>query len=136
MIIGFTGTRDGTTTSQITILEKYLMEHEISQAHHGDCRGADEEFHHLIYGRLPIMIFIHPPTNKSKRAFCKGGTILPKNPYITRNHDIVNACEVLIACPKTDYEQIRSGTWATVRHARRTYKPIVIIYPDGTMCKE
>ena len=33
-------------------------------------------------------------------------------------------------------EQLRSGTWATVRHARKLKRPIVIINPDGTLLLE
>jgi hypothetical protein len=36
-----------------------------------------------------------------------------------------------VACPRTDQEQRRSGTWATVRYARKVGKPVLIIGRDG-----
>lgn len=49
-----------------------------------------------------------------------------------RNHDIVDATEWLIATPKK-FEEIRSGTWATVRYAKKVKKPVTIIWPDGSI---
>lgn len=33
-------------------------------------------------------------------------------------------------------EQLRSGTWSTIRYARRVDIPRVIVYPDGSIVKE
>ena len=57
-------------------------------------------------------------------------------PYLERNRAIVDACDILIACPKGMQEEQRSGTWATVRYARRRDRPIVIVWPDGTVTRE
>jgi hypothetical protein len=46
--------------------------------------------------------------------------------YMNRNDDLVYACERLIAFPATRAVRIRSGTWATVRRARRLDMPIEI----------
>lgn len=54
-------------------------------------------------------------------------------PPLERNHRIVDACDVLIACPKDAQEQLRSGTWATVRYARKQGKRVIVITPDGTV---
>jgi hypothetical protein len=45
--------------------------------------------------------------------------------------DIVVESELLIATPKEVKEQLRSGTWATVRRARKVGIPIILITPDG-----
>jgi hypothetical protein len=45
------------------------------------------------------------------------------------------AAAMLAACPKGPEER-RSGTWATVRYARKTGKPVVIFWPDGTVTEE
>ena len=33
-------------------------------------------------------------------------------------------------------EILRSGTWATIRYARKKSKKVMLIFPDGTMTKE
>ena len=48
---------------------------------------------------------------------------------------LVDACEVLLATPKGP-EKLRSGTWATVRYARKVGKRIVIIEPDGKQVEQ
>jgi hypothetical protein len=54
----------------------------------------------------------------------------------SRNHDIVDETELLIACPGELAEAVRSGTWATVRYARKLGRPIVIFWPDGSVTGE
>ncbi len=132
MIIGFTGTQDGMTPTQVEILISVLSGLEIEEVHHGDCIGADTEFHNVVVSVCSTAkIIIHPPNNASKRAF-NSGFVLCEKPYLTRNKDIVNAVDMMIAMPKGE-ETVRSGTWSTVRYARKIGKPVVIIYPDGTV---
>jgi len=39
--------------------------------------------------------------------------------------------------PKGKVEEWRgSGTWATIRYARKVGKPVTIIYPDGEIQEE
>jgi hypothetical protein len=130
MIYGFTGTQIGMSPRQKIGLRAHLIVAEPgSEFHHGDCIGADEEAHYIAL-ELGLRIVIHPPLNDSKRAFCKLATLVlePKD-YIPRNHDIVDASEVLIAAPKTYEEELRSGTWATVRYARKINKPRLMLTP-------
>ena len=44
----------------------------------------------------------------------------------TRNKDIVNSCDILIACPENDKEVIRSGTWSTIRYAKKINKTVLL----------
>jgi len=135
--IGFTGTRKGMTREQMKALLKVLQDINFAEAHHGDCVGADEQFHRLVRIFFPdVVIVIHPPKNPKLRAFCKGDVIMPEKDYLERNRDIVKNCDLLIACPKEFHEVLRSGTWATVRYARKAGKPIIIIFPDGNIKKE
>jgi len=139
MKVGFTGTQVGMSRAQRVWLEEYLRGAFPSTSppdefHHGDCVGADVEAHSLVRElTFPPLIVIHPPRNASKRAFTfkqrnKGGTLqLPSKGYIERNHDIVDATDVLVAAPRTDKEEIRSGTWATVRYALRLGRVVHII---------
>lgn len=124
--IGFTGTQKGMTSHQKSNVREMLIRlttgFNITEAHHGDCIGADAEFHGILREVAPqIPITIHPPENESKRAFCTGTTVLEAKPYLERNHLIVNSIDILIAAPGEMEEQIRSGTWATVRYARKAH---------------
>ena len=104
--------------------------------HHGDCVGADSNAYNIIRHIIPTCpIHIHPPEKEKTRAFCDGYSVIhePK-PYIERDKDIVDAVDVLVATPRGSNEELRSGTWATIRYARKkgTVR-VIIIYPDGTM---
>jgi hypothetical protein len=128
MIIGYTGTQAGMSDRQMSALYTHLsLLHPGSEFHHGDCIGGDEEAHGIAMS-FGLRIVIHPPINSRKRAFCKGAAVVlePKD-YIPRNHDIVDAIELLIAAPKTDGEELRSGTWATVRYARKGNKQRLLL---------
>lgn len=129
MIVGFTGTQIGMTQIQKYKLHQLLSKITFNQIHHGDCKGADEEFHKLV--PKYIKKNIHPPINDTKRAYCISDYEYPKKDYLIRNHDIVNCCDLLFAIPKESYEVLRSGTWSTIRYAKKKNKHICIIYPDG-----
>lgn len=134
MKIGFTGTQRGMTEAQKECVRVLLAAYGLeSEFHHGDCIGADAEAHQLAWIR-DIKVVIHPPKNPNKRAFCQGAWIErePKN-YLSRNHDIVDAASVLIATPGEAEEQLRSGTWATIRYARKRGKRVMLVRPDGSI---
>lgn len=129
--IGFTGTQRGITDYQHRRLIQCLVKIAGKEFHHGDCIGADEAADKCARA-LGYIRIIHPPINLSRRAWCNGGEMLEPKPYLERNQDIVNATEMLIAAPGEYEEQLRSGTWSTVRKAKKAGKPIVIILPDGS----
>jgi hypothetical protein len=137
MKIGMTGCRNGLSKSGSDFLEKFLNDNaiNITEAHHGDCVGSDADFHGTLksYNIADDNIYIHPPKDKKFRAFCKGGKVLPEKNYIDRNHDIVDDSDMLIAFPSTEHSVTRSGTWATVRYAKKTNKKIIIVYPSGNI---
>jgi len=97
---------------------------------HGDCVGADEDAHNIAT-ELGVPTIIYPPIKSEFRAFCKSEHILPEQDYMTRNKGIVEACEFLVACPMTQKETLRGGTWFTVRHARKIGKQVRILWPKG-----
>jgi hypothetical protein len=129
MKIGFTGTQQGMSDRQKRQLAALLTSLKGTEFHHGDCIGADEEADGIA-AQLGLRIVIHPPDNMSKRAF---RTRWPNRvereplPYLERNHHIVDETEVLIAGPKSEQEELRSGTWATVRYARKLGRTIRIL---------
>ena len=60
---------------------------------------------------------------------------LPPKDYLDRNHDIVDQTDLLIATPKENTEVLRSGTWATIRYAKKINKPTWIIETNGNIWK-
>lgn len=52
--------------------------------------------------------------------------------YMDRNDVLVLNCNILLAFPQTAAEVQRSGTWATVRRARKAKKPIWVYPLDGS----
>lgn len=137
MKIGFTGTQTGTTDPQLESLIEIIEGLDIEEAHHGDCIGADNEFSVIIEAVHPkTELHCHPPTDGRKRAFTRYQVSYLEKPFLLRNQDIVNATDLMIACPKRMKEELRSGTWATVRYARKKNVPLVIIWMDGTCTYE
>lgn len=132
MIVGFTGTRFGMTDQQKETVASLLEGFDAVQVRHGDCVGADVDFHLIALSR-GSEVLIHPPKNEKLRAFChgKGVTVLPAHSYLKRDRDIVVGSDVLIACPKTMEEESKGGTWYTVGYARTKQKSYVIVWPDG-----
>ena len=131
--IGYTGTRQGMTESQLLALTTFFHDNNIHEAHHGDCIGGDEQFHEICR-EFGVDVVLHPPIDDRLRAFCVGAvrTMLPR-PYLERNH-IIDTTELLLAAPKEDTEPLPGrgqGTWSTVRYARRSRKPFRIVWPMG-----
>lgn len=135
MMYGFTGTSRGITSNQNLILQELFI--NFDSLHHGDCIGADAMAHEIALV-AKLMVSIHPPTDMSKRAFCKGAHLIyPAKPYLERNMDIAAAgINGLIATPGNFHEVTRSGTWSTIRYARKLNRKITIIFPDGTIREE
>lgn len=137
MRVGFTGTRQGMTGLQRLAVKRLLAELCPSEAHHGDCLGADAEFHLLAYSLTgDPRVVGHPPANNQMRAYCGFDYCHVPKPYLDRNHDIVDETDVLIAAPWGYVENERSGTWATVRYARRQGRKIYLVLSDGTVKEE
>ena len=136
-IIGFTGSRNGMSDSQKESFLKILRKlKKITTFRHGDCIGSDEDAHNLIRETLPDCHIIgHPPSYKKYRAFCKCNIFLKPKAYLDRNRDIIDSSEIIIATPN-GLEKLRSGTWSTIRYARKKNLPIYIIMPNGKIKEE
>lgn len=132
--VGFSGSQEGMTDPQKAALHLWLisMFHEGAAFHHGDCIGADAQAGRMAWN-LGYRVVVHPPTDPKKRAF-----VMPMDElrepkwYLLRNHDIVNETGQLVAAP-SGAEKQRSGTWATVRYARKHGKPVTVVWPDGAL---
>jgi len=102
---------------------------------HGDCVGADADFD-AICKRRAIPVKIRPASVPGMRAGCDSGAIAEPRPPLVRNREIVADSELLIACPRTREEVLRSGVWATIRAMRRDGGPVYLVAPDGTLVDE
>lgn len=134
--VGFTGTRFGMTDAQrltvIRTLEDQLDETMIAArtgfvAHHGDCEGADSQFHAIVLWTFrPIGSFIevHPGPDGDPHRAWNGSydRIHPPAPHMKRNAAIVAVSQIMIAAPFEDEPQSRGGTWATIGMARKALK--------------
>lgn len=129
--VGFTGTRQGMTNYQKHQLREFLHLYRGGTFRHGDCIGADAEAQAIALG-IGYDTVAYPSVLESQRAFTRGNVmVLPPKPPLVRNHWIVEVVEKLIACPSSIQEEVRSGTWATVRWARKRAVPVLIIYPES-----
>lgn len=141
MKVGFTGTRQGMTDAQHDTLETILTDLYkglgVREWHDGDCVGADDEAR-LMVGSWPgVYIHSHPCNLFRQRAYNECDFEHEELPPLQRNKVIVDSVDVMIATPSSTEEQFRgSGTWATIRHARRTKTRLFIIWPDGTYAEE
>lgn len=142
MNVGFTGTREGMTDAQKLTFRVAIIEPVEDPGkldfHYGCCVGADTDAARIVYHRGYRRIVGHPPNcdvNLSETALGFNTENHDPLPYLARNKRIVDACDVLVACPKGPEEQ-RSGTWSTVRYARKQKKRILIIWPDGRVTQE
>lgn len=134
IIVGFTGTRSGMSHAQrLAVLDAL---HGLIQIHglanvkviHGDCIGADEHFD-FIAAQLGIQREIYPCTIEHMRAHCeREGAVCLRLPIapLKRNEEIVKAVDIMFATPYSPVEEQRSGTWFTIRYARKMNKPLTI----------
>lgn len=137
VVVGFTGSREGMTPQQRRVVEEIVR--GATEAHHGDCVGADETFH-WICRRAGVPVVGHPPEGNRLRAFCDGfARVEPSKPFLERNKDIVQAATLVVATPKDTREPARvigEGTWATVRYARGRPVALRVVMPDGQLLGE
>ena len=131
MHVSFTGTRRGLTEEQRTSLKKIFTEAKATVFTHGDCVGADYDAH-MVAHEMGLTIRKRPCYLDTQRAFAEEGeTVADPEAPLDRNKKIVDEGKILVACPGQDFEERRSGTWYTIRYARKINKPLVIIWPNG-----
>jgi hypothetical protein len=132
------------TEAQRKAVGLWLMEHEtgIRQLHHGACMGADVDFHNVCIDMEMIqLIHVHPSddrfTNRLRqlKQIERVAMIWPEEAPLQRDLTMVQYSDVLLATPLQDDEIVRSGTWATVRRARKLRKTVHVFRRDGTLDK-
>jgi hypothetical protein len=128
----------GLSPFQRAELERLLHELAAAEFHHGCAIGADAAAHEIALSLGVPAIIVHPSTLVNQTAEIRRDaersavTVLEPRKPLKRNRDIVRAVDVLIAAPATAEELKHSGTWSTVRFARRCAPNVrVIIIPPG-----
>lgn len=137
MIFGFTGTRKGMTPRQAATV-KYLFTHGgVTILHHGGERHADAQAHQLAL-ELGVSVRVHPGPAFDIAKDCLGADLVYETrPNLARNGDIaIMGVDGLIAAPHEFAEVLRSGTWSTVRRARKLKRRVWLAFPDGTIREE
>lgn len=128
MKIGFTGTREGMSQGQKENLVQILQNYNPTEFHHGDCAGADEQAHDIVREFFPdCKIVVHPPESDYLRAYKQGDVMLDPLPYLQRDRKIVDQTDMLIGTPLTLTETKGSGTWYTIKYAKRINKDVKVL---------
>lgn len=139
MEVGFTGSRRGMAPlarGKVQALLMLYFVHTIScTLHHGDCVGSDEEVEKLA-SDLGYYTMAYPASDVAERWLAKTASHLTRDPMpaLQRNEFIVAESDVLIATVQgftPNAEQLRSGTWATIRYAKKEDCPIWLVNPMG-----
>ena len=107
--------------------------------HHGDCVGGDEAL--AAHASERWLLHSHPAAVAPQhQANLPAALVEPRKPALERNQDIVDAVAAaiaagrvgrLLAMPRSHMEEVRSGTWATVRRAWQAGVPVTIVWPNG-----
>ncbi len=140
MRMGFTGTSQGMSDAQKARVAQILNWYQPDEADHGLCIGADAEFHGIVRNELPsrCKIFGHPPIIRRKMAIWledKCDFLFQPGDYHDRDRDIVDRTQMMVATVLMP-EYRRSGTWTTIRYARKENKHTLIVMRDGTVLEE
>lgn len=133
MILAFTGTRRGMTDVQKTEVARILCAVKPDTVYHGDCVGADAEFHDLVREHLlETKIVIWPgPSGDDLRARKQGDEIKPVMNHLARNRAMVDGAQVVIGAPFENERQTRGGTWYTIDYSAKKCRARYLCKPDG-----
>ena len=72
-------------------------------------------------------------TTLKDKILCLEGRRINGEIEISGRYEIVDESDFLIGTPKGFCEELRSGTWSTIRYARKKGMEITIVYPDGSV---
>ena len=145
MKVGFTGTRNGWTQSQADSFVEIIRSLDISEFHHGACRGADADSVKKLRSFIAhaLKIVAHPGVSayggnnadRDDESVLMSDEVMPEKTHFSRNRDIVNACDLIIACPPCRPMPDRGGTAYTLAYACGELVRTIVIWPDGE-CEE
>lgn len=134
--VGITGTRYGWTEAQHDKFRACIRANFfwIKEFHHGLCEGVDALSHGIVFcDHKEIVIIGHPSVDKTHQLECVCDELREEKTHFARNRDIVNETDALIVIPAQMEWQPRGGTWYTHDYAVKQKKPVLIIWPDGSV---
>lgn len=138
--VGFTGTRAVLTLAQHTnlVAELKSLRERTDLMVNGCCEGSDR-IAWLIWRDLGGR-FRYRPGDRDQwlwaRDVCREqDDLFAPTGYMDRNTAIARS-DVVVATPHEDFEVQRSGTWSTVRRARRANSSLVVLLPCGQVNRE
>lgn len=137
-VYGVTGSREIQSDTQRELIHQVVWgsAFTISQMErlvHGCCVGVDELCARIVAGEGPGITAVIPPNRRlvsdDAYKFSDEIVVVPAGPdgYKRRNQEIVNRSDVLLAFPlypEHHPQSRRSGTWQTIRMARRKGIPV------------
>lgn len=142
MEIGFTGSRHGMQKAACAKIQALFMIYWAiwpaggdNTLHHGDCVGSDEQAFNIAKF-LGFASIAYPASDVRNRwlASTASDIIRDAAPALERNKTIVSDSDILIAAVhgfNPGRMQERSGTWATIRYAKKEGLPIWLVDPWG-----
>lgn len=147
--LAFTGTRRGMNELQRAgVLKVFIMVTAAANGtkvklHHGCAKGSDMQAHGIMFRRGQSTFKLYP-SNDEQRAWAEGQVnrrthemeVMPVMEPLVRNRLMNDNTRLLVATPRLVIEERRSGTWATIRHARSLEHQIYIIWPNGVVRSE
>lgn len=111
MDVTFTGTRRGMSLGQRVALKQVLDLLDVNvKFHHGAAIGADSQAT-AIASQAGLTTVAHPAGADP----------------LERNREMVRLADLVIAAPDADDEVLRSGTWMTIRFARKLAVPCLVL---------
>lgn len=136
--IVFTGTRTGMTVRQAAMVTELLL--DATRLYHGCCHGADVEAHRIareLHG-ADFWIEGFPSTTEQEKCGLDLDMRHSLDAPLHRNQMMVRRIArfhrpLVLAAPRTMVEERRSGTWATIRYAKKQGVPVIVCRPDGSM---
>lgn len=132
--VGFTGTSRALTVEECAYVRAVVAGIDADRYVTGGALGVDTVVHLVAAGLRPsaehLVLVPDAPWSEdtAERATVErvpGGKTAGES-YMLRNDAIVAAADLLVAFPETAAGSLRSGTWATVRRARRAGVPVLI----------
>lgn len=148
--IGFTGTRYGMSEAQqLEVAALVATIFDVGQislsslrlyAHHGCCKGGDEQFHQIVRQHRDVIIIGHPMIGiewQATNLYAECHDMRKPKAPLVRNGDIVTeSLHAMIAAPFEDVKQDRGGTWRTIDMANKAKRPLAIVWRSGEVTKE
>jgi hypothetical protein len=142
MKIAIAGDIVGITPAQAVAVSLWLGENgvDIEEAHHGAMQGGDAEMARVVLRVLEgCEIHAHPARTTARNdndSILMAHVKHKARQSVKRTWDVVDAGDVLLACPSSEEEDAVYRSWFCVRYALSKGKRAVVFLPDGTVLEK